>query len=89
MLCDNIPLANYFYLVTILTGWKKGGGTTSLPGIILQGSKAKSLRHVLYHPDREFDAGSEHTFLLATLQDLGTLKSVQVWISCTGPYPSW
>ena len=90
VLSDNDPDAHYFYLVTVITGWKSGAGTTSTVGMCMIGSQGTSARHLLEDPHRlVHEKGSDNWFLVATTRVLGDLRTVRVWHSCSGLFPSW
>lgn len=86
---DNIQ-SNFYYLMTVVTGWVVDGGTTSLPCVYLEGTESCSDPHVLRSPNCPMiEAGTEMTFLLTTRKPLGEMKMLHIWISCTGNSPSW
>lgn len=90
ILADNDPDAHYYYLVTVITGWKGGSGTTSTVAMCMTGTKGTSDRHLLESPGIIIhETGSENWFLLATPEWLGNLTQVCVWHSCSGLYPDW
>lgn len=87
---DNPTNANYYYLVTVMTGWKADGGTTSTVGMYVTGKLGRSVRHVLLDPQTEpFQMGAEDSFILAEPKCLGPLKNVCVWHDCSGVSPGW
>ena len=90
VLMDNEDKSDYYYLVTVLTGWINGGGTTSAVAFFIAGNWACTKTHVIYDPDKHFfETGSENWFLLAAKQSLGDLKRLTVWHSSKGLFPSW
>ena len=87
---DNEDESKYYYLVTVMTGLRKGGGTSAAIVLCIAGNWACTKFHVFYDPDNcLFEAGSESWFLLAAKQSLGDLRTVTVWHSCTGVFPKW
>ena len=89
-LADNPTDVHHYYLVTVMTGWKANGGTTSNVGMYVVGMLGKSVRHILSDPEIEsFQMGAEDSFILAEKYSLGPLKSVCVWHDCSGVSPAW
>lgn len=87
---DSVWDAGYFYVVTVLTGWKEWAGTSSSVGIRISGEAGGGATHVLHgHPQEYFLRGGEDWFLLAERSCLGDLKELDVWHSCTGNQPFW
>jgi len=90
ILADNQPGAHYFYLVTVITGWARGSGTTSSVTMYMSGTEGTSDRHVLEDTGGGVhDAGNENWFLIATPESLGNLRKVRVWHSSSGICPAW
>ncbi|KAI0233653.1 hypothetical protein LSAT2_016128 [Lamellibrachia satsuma] len=90
VLMDNEDKSDYYYLVTVLTGWVNGGGTTSAVAFYIAGNWACTKTHVIYDPDTYLlEAGSEKWFLLAAKQSLGDLRRLTIWHSSNGLFPSW
>ena len=87
---DNPPDGQHVYLVTVVTGWFRDAGTSSIPTICLSGSRGDSYRYALYDPVHpEFSPGSEKTFILTTKEYLGELNKLHVMTSLSGHRPKW
>jgi len=90
ILADNDPKDRYYYLLTVLTGWKNQAGTTSVVSFYMTGSDGISRTHVMMDEDKElFLTGAEDWFLATEPDGLGELEMVNVWIDCTGLFPAW
>ena len=90
ILADNDPKDRYYYLLTVLTGWKNQAGTTSVVSFYMTGSDGTSRTHVMMDEDKElFLTGAEDWFLATEPDSLGELEIVNVWIDCTGLFPAW
>jgi hypothetical protein len=90
VLMDNPPNGEYVYVLTVITGWLRGAGTTSVPTITLVGQRGCTYMHALYDPfSPRFEAGSEKTFLLTTKHSLGELTHMHVCSSLSGRNPTW
>ncbi|XP_013390791.1 polycystic kidney disease protein 1-like 2 [Lingula anatina] len=87
---DNDPENKYGYLVTVITGWRTGAGTTANVGCFIKGENGESDRHVLSDPRRPvFESGGVDSFLLTSAQCLGDLLSVTIWHDNSGAAPAW
>ncbi|XP_071823907.1 polycystin-1-like protein 2 isoform X6 [Apostichopus japonicus] len=90
VLADNDPYDHYRYLVTVVTGWRRGASTTANVTLTLHGTKYDSEPHILrnsLHPVLE--AGAHDTFLLTTRGSLGEVTSVRLWHDNAGAQPEW
>ncbi|KAK2174017.1 hypothetical protein NP493_835g01027 [Ridgeia piscesae] len=85
---DNVEDACYYYLVTVMTGWKNGGGTTSAVALYIAGTRASTRVHVIHDSKCVLETGSEKWFLLTTKMSLGDMRRLTVWHSCRGLFPS-
>jgi hypothetical protein len=78
VLKDEQP-CEHMYLISILTGWRCGGGTASNVMLQLQGTKGDT--KVLAIPNRHgsmFQSGAEEWFAVGTRQSLGTVYRIFV-----------
>ena len=90
ILQDNEPDATYYYLVTVLTGWRNSAGTTSKVALYILGTRASTKIHVMADAEKSvMESGAENWFLLATREPLGDLRSLSIWHSCGGLFPNW
>jgi len=56
----------------------------------MSGTRGTSMRHLLEEPHKlVHEKGAESWFLIATPTSLGDMKTVRVWHSCSGLFPSW
>ncbi|XP_013410431.1 polycystic kidney disease protein 1-like 2, partial [Lingula anatina] len=87
---DNDPEHKYGYLITVITGWRTGAGTTANVGCFITGEDGESDCHVLSDPRRPvFESGGVDSFLLTCAQCLGDLVSVTIWHDNSGTAPAW
>ena len=82
--------AKYYYLLTVITGWKRDAGTSATVTMYMIGTLGVSEALVLADPSRfVHEAGAECWFLVATPSSLGQLRTLRVWHNCSGIFPSW
>ncbi|KAK2186506.1 hypothetical protein NP493_198g04020 [Ridgeia piscesae] len=82
--------ANYYYLLTVITGWKRDAGTSATVAMYMIGSLGVSDTLVLADLSRfVHEAGAECWFLVATPSSLGQLRTLRIWHNCSGIFPSW
>ncbi|XP_022098115.1 polycystic kidney disease protein 1-like 2 isoform X2 [Acanthaster planci] len=87
---DNDPFAHYRYDVTIVTGMRRGAGTTAIVTLTLIGTRGKSRPHVLRDRQRQvLQRSGVDSFLLTTKQSLGEVKAVRIWHDNGGENPEW
>ncbi|XP_043937521.1 polycystic kidney disease protein 1-like 2 [Protopterus annectens] len=87
---DNDPFDQYRYVLTVVTGHRRGAATTSKVTIILYGSEGESEPHHLADPEKPlFERGASDVFLLTTPFSLGELQSIRLWHDNSGSNPSW
>ncbi|XP_045474270.1 uncharacterized protein LOC123680420 isoform X2 [Harmonia axyridis] len=92
LLSDVIRDNRYGYLIIINTSLRLGAGTTSNVMIRLKGVRGDSEPHVLNYPDPLMfilQRHGEDWFLLATRDNLGRIKEIELWIDGVGSSPSW
>ena len=91
VLSDNKRCARTPYLVSVMTGWRYGGGTQATTYMYLSGVAGRSVRRELSDATRPlFQSGGEDWFLLATRKDLGDLQSLHVWhVGSRASRPDW
>ncbi|XP_041454654.1 polycystic kidney disease protein 1-like 2 [Lytechinus variegatus] len=90
VLDDNDPFHHYRYDVTIVTGMRRGSGTTATVTLTLMGKNGRSDPHVLH--DRfspVLTRGSTDSFLLTTAEGLGEIQSLRLWHNNAGTSPHW
>ena len=89
-LADNDDDANYFYLVTVLTGLKNRAGTNADISISVVGEDGTSDKHVLMDQNEQlFKTGSEDWFILAETCSLGRLRCVALSIDYSNTQRYW
>ncbi|KAI0208686.1 Polycystic kidney disease protein 1-like 3 [Lamellibrachia satsuma] len=82
--------AEYYYLITVMTGWQRDAGTSATVAMYMIGSLGVSETLVMADPTRFIhDSGAECWFLVATTANLGRLLYLRVWHNCSGIFPSW
>ncbi|KAG7275099.1 hypothetical protein CRUP_004865 [Coryphaenoides rupestris] len=87
---DNHPCASYNYLLSVQTGQRKNGGTSSNVTVRLIGADGESETQRLVDEDKPvFERGAVDMFLLATPFPLGELRSLRLQHDSTGGHPSW
>ena len=91
VLSDNKQCAQTPYLVSVMTGWRYGGGTQATIYMYLSGLAGRSVRREFSDATRPlFASGGEDWFLLATRKDLGDLQSLHVWhVGSRASRPDW
>lgn len=84
-LLDNIPNQNYTYLVML----QSGSSSTSKLIVQLEG-KNRSEPHILQHHQQNVMEDCKRTwFLLNTINSLGELICLHMWLDYVGPMPGW
>ncbi|CAF2607106.1 unnamed protein product [Rotaria sp. Silwood2] len=84
-LIDNLPIDNYYYLITIHTGVGKESGTTSNIHFIISGESSDSgMRQLTDGKIIEFPAGSVRNFVMSVEAPLGPLLYLRVWHDNSG-----
>ncbi|CAF0709342.1 unnamed protein product [Brachionus calyciflorus] len=84
-LADNLPVDNYFYLVSVQTGVGKSTGTTSKVGFVLSGDQADSgVRKLSDDKRKAFKAGSICNFIMGVEEPLGSLQYLRIWHDNSG-----
>lgn len=87
---DNHPNDNYYYEVSIQTGFDMNAATTADVFIILQGSENELAPKKLHNPNRTcFNRGEIDYFLIAAPRSVGRLESVELWHNNAGESPGW
>ncbi|KAK2906286.1 hypothetical protein Q8A73_010229 [Channa argus] len=87
---DNDPMDDYRYLLTVSTGHRRGGSTSSQVTITLLGAEENSEPHHLSDPKkRVFERGAVDMFLLTTPFSLGELHAIRLWHNNSGSHPAW
>lgn len=87
---SNQPSDNYFYEVTIYTGFVYDAGTTAHVSITINGSECDLGPKLLYDPTRQcFQRSAIDTFLISSRDLIGTVSYLQIWHDNTGLAPSW
>ncbi len=64
---DNHPTDTYVYLVTVVTGWRDGAGTSSTVAMFMTGEDGVSERHLLTDSRKEIFKVFEHFVLPKSL----------------------
>ncbi|XP_033646725.1 polycystic kidney disease protein 1-like 2 [Asterias rubens] len=89
-LADNDPFAHYRYDVTIVTGMRRGAGTTAVATLTLVGSDGKSRPQLLAAPGRQvMQRGSADSFIITTRESIGEVTEVRIWHDNAGDSPEW
>ncbi|XP_044057560.1 polycystic kidney disease protein 1-like 2 isoform X2 [Siniperca chuatsi] len=87
---DNDPLAEYRYMLNLITGHRHGASTSSQVTITLLGTEGESEPHHLTDPEKPvFERGGVDMFLLTTHFSLGDLQSIRLWHDNSGAHPAW
>ncbi|KAK2839552.1 hypothetical protein Q5P01_013292 [Channa striata] len=87
---DNDPMDHYRYLLTVSTGHRRGGSTSSQVTMTLLGAEGNSEPHHLTDPKkRVFERGAVDMFLLTTPFSLGELHAIRLWHNNSGSHPPW
>lgn len=87
---DNDPSHRYKYEVLVLTGMRKGAGTTADVCCVLLGLDGETGPRPLRDPDmRRFQRSGMDSFLLTTPYHLGELNLLKIWHNNSGSSPSW
>ncbi|XP_038069881.1 polycystic kidney disease protein 1-like 2 [Patiria miniata] len=87
---DNDPFARYRYDVTVVTGMRRGAGTTATSTLTLIGTQGQSRPHVLQDKQRKvLQRGGVDSFLITTKQSLGEVTEVRIWHDDGGDSPEW
>ncbi|KAJ8417780.1 hypothetical protein AAFF_G00226230 [Aldrovandia affinis] len=90
LLVDNHPCAQYFYLLNVQTGHRRGAGTTAQVELTLVGTEGQSKCRHLADPNKPlFERGGVDMFLLATPFSLGELESIRLRHDNSGKSPGW
>ena len=76
------------YEVTVVTGRRKGAGTTSHIAIDVEGKLSRSGERLL-EMEGAFHRGATDTFCIATQLSLGQVRAVRVWHDNSGVSASW
>ncbi|CAH1779439.1 unnamed protein product [Owenia fusiformis] len=89
-LADNDPLATYVYTVLVMTGARRGAGTSANVTLTLIGSKEESLPHYL-HSDKRVVCQQRDgdAFQVRCTEFLGDITAVRLWHDNKGDNPSW
>ena len=81
---------NYWYKVSIQTGYESGSGTTAEVFLILIGTEGRSTPRKLHNPNGKcFLRGETNVFLLSFPYGFGHIVEIQVWHNNTGDSPGW
>ncbi|XP_071821799.1 uncharacterized protein [Apostichopus japonicus] len=89
-LADNDPDAQYQYHITVMTGMRRGAGTSSTVTVTLYGTHGSCHPHVLTAPHRPvLERGGTDSFMIATDGSLGELTALRVWHDNSGSHPDW
>ncbi|XP_061167212.1 polycystin-1-like protein 2 [Saccostrea echinata] len=76
----------YFYMISVYTGIRRGGGTRSNIYFILTGDYGDSgIRALNSNNNEGFSAASVRMFLFGTNESIGDIKYVRVWHDNSGP----
>lgn len=87
---DNDPYHQYLYNVTVVTGIRRGSGTTATVTLTLMGKEGQSEPHVLHDSFSPIlDRGSTDSFLLTTAKGLGDIQALRLWHNNAGSSPNW
>ncbi|NP_999801.1 receptor for egg jelly 3 precursor [Strongylocentrotus purpuratus] len=87
---DNDPYHQYLYNVTVVTGFRRGSGTTATVTLTLTGKEGQSDPHVLHDSFSPIlDRGSTDSFLLTTAKGLGDIQALRLWHNNAGSSPNW
>jgi len=84
-LSDNLPTDNYYYLISVQTGFGRDCGTKSKIGFVLSGENADSgVRKLTDDKRKAFKAGSICNFLMGVEEPLGPLTHMRIWHDNSG-----
>lgn len=87
---ENDPSHRYKYEILVLTGMRKGAGTTADVCCDLIGLEGESGPRPLRDPSQvRFQRSGMDSFLLTTSQHLGDLTLLRIWHNNSGSSPSW
>lgn len=87
---DNGASDRYKYEILVLTGMRKGAGTTAEVCCNLVGLEAESGPRPLKDPGQaRFQRSGMDSFLLTTAEHLGDLTLLKIWHNNAGCSPSW
>ena len=87
---ENDPSDRYKYELLVLTGSRKGAGTTAGVCCDLIGLEGESGPRPLRDPGQvRFQRSDMDSFLLTTSQHLGDLTLLRIWHNNSGSSPSW
>ena len=87
-----MPTDNYYYLISVQTGFGKDCGTTSKVGFVLSGELADSgVRGLCDLRRKPFKSGSICNFIMSVDEPLGPLTFLRIWHdnSGSGSSKSW
>ncbi|WAR15291.1 PKD2-like protein, partial [Mya arenaria] len=77
---DNTLGDSNYYLIKIMTGMRRGAGTTSRIAFVLTGAEDDTGPREMFDGIRkEFSTGSIMSFFMATKQHLGPLEHLYIW----------
>ncbi|XP_061167307.1 polycystin-1-like protein 2 isoform X1 [Saccostrea echinata] len=91
-LVDSDSTDEYFYMITVHTGLRRGAGTKSVVNFVLAGDEDDSGVRILSDGVKEgFDTGSVKKFIMGTKEKLGGLTYIRIWHdnSGSGDYQNW
>ncbi|KAK3090781.1 hypothetical protein FSP39_014585 [Pinctada imbricata] len=84
-LCDSDATDEYFYMVSVHTGLRKGAGTQSRVNFVLSGEDDDSGVRILSDGVRKgFPTGSVRSFFMGTKYPLGDLTYLRIWHDNSG-----
>ncbi|KAL9972511.1 hypothetical protein ACROYT_G018833 [Oculina patagonica] len=87
---ENGPSDRYKYEILVLTGMRKGAGTTADVCFDLMELDGETGPRRLRDPNQvRFQRSGVDSFLLTTSQHLGDLTLLKIWHNNSGPSPSW
>ncbi|WAR15130.1 PK1L2-like protein, partial [Mya arenaria] len=77
---DNLVGDSSYYLIKVMTGLRRGAGTTSRIAFVLTGAEGDTGPREMFDGVRkEFSTGSVMSFFMATKRPLGTLEHLYIW----------
>jgi len=89
-LADNDLKAEHLYIVTVLTGMKKGAGTKATVSLRLTGENGRGIKHVLADDHVAlFQVSAEDLFVIAEKINLGRITHVSLWVDYSNTSPAW
>ena len=87
---DNHAKDNYWYSISVQTGYVSGCSTTSEVFIKIKGSDGTSVPRKLLNPLAQcFMKGETNVFLLSFPYGFGKIEEVEVWHNNSGESPGW